>query len=63
MTRYYRVVTDCYSGFEVQWRWWWLPIWWQADGMNTSSSLETAERFAKAHAQGVVKYLGALNCE
>lgn len=33
----YRIVTDCYNGFEVQaWRWWW-PFWMQFE-INTNPS-------------------------
>lgn len=46
----YRIVTDEYSGFEVQsWRWY-FPIWLQChtsscEPINTHSSLEKAKLF------------------
>lgn len=55
----YRVVNDGYAGFEVQIRRWWFPIWLQV-GINTHSSFEKAERFARDHARGFVRYLGRL---
>ena len=43
-----RIVTDEYSGYEVQvWRWW-FPIWMQHGFTNTHSTVERAERYAKA---------------
>lgn len=64
----YKIVTDRYSGFEVQVRHWWFPIWLQAGFTNTHSSVENAERFAERHALGerrqwrqrLIKYLGEL---
>jgi hypothetical protein len=56
----YRIVKDGFAGYEVQvWRWW-LPLWIQAGGINTNSTIDGAERYARAHAGGVVKYLGKL---
>lgn len=58
---HYRIVTDRYAGYEVQyWRWWW-PFWIQADFGNTHDSVEKAERWAEAHAQRTVKYLGTFS--
>lgn len=54
----YRIVRDSYNGFEVQWRRWWWPFWWQCGFTNTHISVEAAERYAADHAQGCVKYLG-----
>lgn len=43
----YRVVTDNYKGFEIQYRFWYIPFWAQADlngkGANTFSSPEEAK--------------------
>jgi hypothetical protein len=59
----YRVVRDTYCGYEVQIRkWWHWPLWF-AIGVNTHTSLERAEAFAKAHAKPCVKYLGRLDKE
>ena len=56
----YRIVADRYAGYEVQIKRWWLPIWLQVGFVNTHITAERAERFAKAHAQGVVTLLGEL---
>ncbi len=45
MTKY-RIVTDKYQGFEVQKKLWWWPIWIQ-NPVNTHSSLECAEKYAR----------------
>jgi hypothetical protein len=56
---YYRIVTDTYSGYEVQiWRWWW-PFWVMA-GANTHPSLDRAEAWARKYSRGVVRDLGRL---
>jgi hypothetical protein len=48
----YRIVTDRYSGFEVQaWRWWW-PFWWQCGFTNTHQTVEQAEAYARRQAAG-----------
>lgn len=51
----YRVVTDAYSGFEVQYRTPWWPFWRQCEGcrsgVNTHRTLEQAEEFAREHAR------------
>jgi hypothetical protein len=60
MKRFYRIVHDSYAGYEVQWRYSWMPFWVQADTSNTFQSVERAEEFAKKHAGGVVKFLGVL---
>lgn len=57
--RLYRIVTDCYCGYEVQvWRTWW-PFW-VAAGTNTHTSVEGATAYAERHASRVVKYLGQI---
>jgi len=38
----WRIVTDNYCGFEVQYRWWWFPVWRQAGFVNTFSTVESA---------------------
>lgn len=57
MAKRYRIVTDRYAGYEVQWRWKWLPIWWQAGGTNTFLSVENAEKYAERCKKRVVKEL------
>lgn len=59
MRNEYRIVKDGYSGFEVQVRRWWFPVWLQC-GINTHRTLEQAEAYARAHAKGSIKYLGYL---
>lgn len=59
MAARYRIVRDRFAGYEVQvWRWW-LPVWVQPS-TNTHPSVERAEAWAREHARGGVKYLGAL---
>lgn len=53
----YRIVFDNYLGYEVQYRTWWWPFW-RMPICNTHASIESAERFAEAHAERTVKYLG-----
>jgi len=55
----YRVVKDSYAGYEVQYRRWWFPIWIQV-GVNTWSTLDRAEQFARQVAHPEVKPLGRL---
>jgi hypothetical protein len=60
MKRKYRIVNDAYNGFEVQHSYWFAPfMWFQTNGINTFSSLEKAENFARS--RGVVKSLGYLD--
>ena len=53
----YRIVTDAYAGFEIQFRYWWMPFWMQLDIINTYSTLEAAEDHIKrrTHKKVVVK--------
>jgi hypothetical protein len=69
MSRLYRIVTDGYSGYEVQYRTNWWPFWRQCPGrlgsVNTHPSIEDAEAYAKKDAQRyapqqIVRVLGAL---
>ncbi len=61
MKPHYRIVSDNFNGYEVQfWRWWW-PFW-EMPVCNTHTSIENAEKWAKAHSEdNVVKYLGKMN--
>lgn len=54
----FRIVADSYLGYEVQIRRWWHYPFWVAFGINTFSTIEKAEAFARKHA--FVKYLGRL---
>jgi hypothetical protein len=66
----YRIVTDPYWGFEVQYRTRLWPFWRQCgkcggSGVNTSKTIEDAEEFARKHAafgkpQLVIRDLGEL---
>lgn len=44
---YYRIVSDTYSGYEVQEWNWYRPFWRMTNFCNTFSSLEKAQRFIK----------------
>lgn len=62
----YRIVTDAFSGYEVQVRRWWFPFWLQCGGTNTHASIDKAEAYAKRYAERmeskkVVKELGDLS--
>jgi len=61
----YRIVTDRYCGYEVQIKRWWLPFWYQAEGVNTHGSIEAAERWAERYAKqrSLVKELGSFEGE
>jgi len=51
----YRIVRDCWLGYEVQvWKLW-FPFWVQLDFSNTFSSIEKAEAYVKKRNE--VKYL------
>lgn len=41
----HRIVTDRYSGYEVQVKLWWWPFWLQYRGSNTHASLEKAKEY------------------
>jgi hypothetical protein len=51
-----RIVTDNYAGYEVQvWCLWW-PFWRQPGiSVNTHSSIERAEAYAKHWLRGFIK--------
>ncbi len=59
MKNHYRIVKDCYLGFEVQIRRWWWPFWCQCHGhdspVNTHHTIELARLFARRHALGQIK--------
>jgi hypothetical protein len=61
----YRIVTDRYSGFEVQTRRWWWPLW-QPVGGNTHATVDDAIAYARRDARKknvVVAELGRLPIE
>lgn len=47
----YRIVRDRYAGWEVQVKWWPIPVWWQAGVINTHASRERALRWAEGYAR------------
>lgn len=49
----YRIVTDRYNGCEVQFKWWWLPIWLQGSP-NTHTTLDAAKKYARGSAGTVI---------
>ena len=53
MKTIFRIVSDEYLGYEVQKKRWWFPFWIQINGryplVNTSSSLEEANKVIKNH--------------
>ena len=57
----YRVVNDCWCGYEVQIKRWFLPFWYQCGGggknTNTHTSIEGAKDFAKKHKSKFVEYI------
>ena len=40
----YRIVTDEYLGYEVQWRYWWMPFYVQG-AMNAHRTVDDAENY------------------
>ena len=58
----YRIVTDCFAGYEVQYKSPWFPFWLQVGGGNTHISVENAEewlekRLSRQRKSIIVKYL------
>lgn len=50
----YRIVKDCYSGYECQkWRWW-FPFWCQMGGTNTHRTVQLAIEFIKNNHKTIV---------
>lgn len=45
MRKKYRIVTDSYCGYEVQYKYPWFPFWLQVAGCNTHASVEEAEQW------------------
>lgn len=43
----YRIVTDKYAGFEVQFRFGWWPFWTQCNNINTHKTVELAEEWCR----------------
>lgn len=57
----YRIITDNYSGFEAQVKYWFFPIMWLQIGVqgfsNTSTTIKQAEAVIRGHKQVVIKYI------
>lgn len=54
MTNKYRIISDEYAGYEVQIKYWWLPLFWfqlsdYAPMLNTHASIESAKELIKRH--------------
>lgn len=45
----YRVVIDKYLGYEAQFKYWWMPIYFQIGGCNTFPDMESAKSLCKRH--------------
>lgn len=43
----YRITTDVYLGYQVEFRYWWVPFYIQVDRANTWGSLELAKAYLK----------------
>lgn len=43
MKKKFRIVSDSWSGYEVQYKVWFWPFWIQCDMTNTSSTLQEAK--------------------
>lgn len=55
----YRIVTDTYSGFEVQIKYWWWPFWVQipktrGGRTNTNCTIQEARYLAHKHKMGIL---------
>lgn len=50
----YRIVRDRWSGYEVQWRYWWMPFYVQAGYTNTHCTIERAKRYLEQVKRGSV---------
>ena len=68
----YRIVSDNYSGFEVQKKIWWFPFWFQISGLyranaNTSRTILIAEELIQIDREKrrdiVGKVVKTYNCE
>jgi hypothetical protein len=62
----YRVVTDRFSGYEVQYRTRFWRFWRQANGNNTQNTLNEAVTYARQHARRdayVVAMLGRVEVQ
>jgi hypothetical protein len=51
----YRIVTDNYLGYEVQFKKWWLPFWTQTWLPNTHPSIDEARQYIGKRVKFVVE--------
>jgi hypothetical protein len=51
----YRIVTDNYLGYEVQFKKWWLPFWTQTWLPNTHPSIDKARQYIGKRVKFVVE--------
>lgn len=49
MKKKYRIVTDVYAGYEVQYRYSLMPFWLQVNGTNTHVSPQDAEEWLREY--------------
>ena len=56
MRRSYRIVRDCYLGYEVQTRSWLWPFW-AMPNCNTFSSISADREYARRHAGGLRRFV------
>jgi hypothetical protein len=54
--RRYRIVTDCYCGFEVQYLDWYFPFWLGCGVANTHYTIEQAKEYMNKLIEGDNKY-------
>lgn len=53
----YRVVADCYNGFECQKKRWWFPFWTQMNLTNSHSSMEAAKAYIENDGKALATYV------
>ena len=56
----YQIIHSAPMAFELQVKRWWWPIWLT---INFFHKIEDAEKYARGHNGGVVKYLGKIEAE
>lgn len=45
----YRIVTDCYRGYQAQFKYWWWPLWFQCYGVNSRDTIDGARLVIDKH--------------
>ncbi|MDY0251185.1 MAG: hypothetical protein RBR45_14215 [Pseudomonas sp.] len=51
MKRRYRIITDRFLGFEVQYTYWWFPFWIELDWTNTHNTISEAKEYIEQDKQ------------